>query len=126
MPVGIVSLFLTQKFVFDPPHARARAKGHRLRIDYIGIGLLAIWVGALQLALDLGQEHDWFSSPFITTLIVTSGVGVVAFIAREWIAREPVVDLRIFKVRTYSTGVFLMTTLGFVLYGSLVLLPIML
>ena len=55
-----------------------------------------------------------------------SGAGVVAFLVREWVAREPVVDLRVFKVRTYSTGVFLMTTLGFVLYGSLVLLPIML
>jgi DHA2 family multidrug resistance protein len=122
LPVGITSLVMTQLYVFDPPYLRRTTE----RIDYIGIGLLAIWVGALQLALDLGQEHDWFSSPFITTLIVTSGVGVVAFIAREWIAREPVVDLRIFKVRTYSTGVFLMTTLGFVLYGSLVLLPIML
>jgi DHA2 family multidrug resistance protein len=58
--------------------------------------------------------------------VVTSGLGVVAFLVREWIVREPVVDLRVFKVRTYSTGVFLMTTLGFVLYGSLVLLPIML
>ena len=51
---------------------------------------------------------------------------LIAFLVREWVAREPVVDLRVFKVRTYSTGVFLMTTLGFVLYGSLVLLPIML
>ena len=53
-------------------------------------------------------------------------IGVVAFIVREWVVKEPVVDLRVFKIRTYSTGVFLMTTLGFVLYGSLVLLPIML
>jgi DHA2 family multidrug resistance protein len=88
--------------------------------------LLALWVGCLQLALDLGQERDWFSSLFITTLIVTSGTGIVAFIVREWVAKEPVVDLHVFKERTYSTGVMLMTTLGFVLYGSLVLLPIML
>ena len=52
--------------------------------------------------------------------------GLIAFLLREWVAREPVVDLRVFKIRSYSTGVFLMTTLGFVLYGSLVLLPIML
>ncbi len=122
LPVGIVSLVMTQLYVFDPHYLRRTTE----RIDYIGIGLLAVWVGSLQLALDLGQEHDWFSSAFITTLVVTSGIGVVAFIAREWMAREPVVDLRVFKVRTYSTGVFLMTTLGFVLYGSLVLLPIML
>src|SRR5262249_3380423 len=91
-----------------------------------GIGLLALWIGSLQIALDLGQERDWFSSAFITTLIVIAVGGVIAFIIREWMANEPIVDLHVFKERTYSTGVFLMTTLGFVLYGSLVLLPIML
>src|SRR5204862_620817 len=74
----------------------------------------------------LGQEHDWFSSPFITGLVVLAAFALVAFIVREWVAKEPIVDLRVFKERTYSAGVFLMTTLGFVLYGSLVLLPIML
>jgi MFS transporter, DHA2 family, multidrug resistance protein len=95
-------------------------------VDYWGIGLLALWVGSLQLALDLGQQRDWFSSPFITTLVVMSAGGVIAFLVRELMADEPVIDLRVFKLRSYSTGVFLMTTLGFVLYGSLVLLPIML
>jgi DHA2 family multidrug resistance protein len=122
LPVGIVSLVMTKLYVFDPSYLRKETD----RIDYWGIGLLALWVGALQLALDLGQERDWFSSLFITTLVVVSGGGLIAFLVREWVAREPVVDLRVFKVRTYSTGVFLMTTLGFVLYGSLVLLPIML
>jgi len=122
LPVGIASIVMTQLYVFDPPYLRKDTT----RIDYWGIGLLALWVGCLQLALDLGQERDWFSSAFITTLIVTSVVGVVVFIVREWLVAEPVVDLRIFRERTYSTGVFLMTTLGFVLYGSLVLLPIML
>jgi DHA2 family multidrug resistance protein len=122
LPVGIASLVMTKLYVFDPAYLRKDTD----KIDYWGIGLLALWVGTLQLALDLGQERDWFSSPFITTLVVLSGGGLIAFLVREWIAAEPVVDLRVFKVRTYSTGVFLMTTLGFVLYGSLVLLPIML
>ena len=122
LPVGIASLVMTKLYVFDPAYLRQETT----RIDYWGIGLLALWVGCLQLALDLGQERDWFSSPFITTLIVTSIAGVVIFIVREWRVPEPVVDLHVFKIRTYSTGVFLMTTLGFVLYGSLVLLPIML
>lgn len=122
LPVGIASIIMTKLYVFDPPYLRRETQ----RVDYLGIGLLALWVGSLQLALDLGQERDWFSSPFITALIVMSGAGVVAFLVREWMAGEPVVDLRVFKVRTYATGVFLMTTLGFVLYGSLVLLPIML
>ncbi len=122
LPVGLASLVMTWRYVFDPPYLRRETT----RIDYWGIGLLALWVGSLQLALDLGQQRDWFSSPLITTLIVLSGLGLVAFLAREWLAKEPVIDLRVFKIRTYATGVFLMTTLGFVLYGSLVLLPIML
>ena len=122
LPVGIASLVMTKLYVFDPPYLRQERKG----VDYWGIGLLALWVGSLQLALDLGQQRDWFSSPFITTLVVMSVGGVIAFLVREWMADEPVIDLRVFKLRSYSTGVFLMTTLGFVLYGSLVLLPIML
>jgi MFS transporter, DHA2 family, multidrug resistance protein len=122
LPVGITSIVMTQLFVFDPAYLRHEVS----KIDYWGIGLLAIWIGSLQIALDLGQERDWFSSAFITALILTASIGAVVFVAREWLAREPIVDLRVFKIRTYSTGVFLMTSLGFVLYGSLVLLPIML
>jgi DHA2 family multidrug resistance protein len=122
LPVGITSLIMTQLFLFDPPYLRQQVT----KVDYWGIGLLALWIGCLQIALDLGQEHDWFSSHFITFLVTTACICVVAFIIREWVAKEPIVDLRVFKNRTYSTGVFLMTTLGFVLYGSLVLLPIML
>src|SRR5262245_5754984 len=122
LPVGIASIVMTQLYVFDPPYLRHEVT----KIDYWGIGLLALWIGSLQIALDLGQEHDWFASHFITFLIATASIGVVVFIIREWTTKEPIVDLRIFKNRTYSTGVFLMTTLGFVLYGSLVLLPIML
>src|SRR3954465_3749219 len=122
LPVGIASLVMTKLYVVDPSYLRKDTD----QIDYWGIGLLAVWVGTLQLALDLGQERDWFSSAFITALVVVSASTLVGFLVREWGAPEPVVDLRVFKVRTYSTGVFLMTTLGFVLYGSLVLLPIML
>jgi MFS transporter, DHA2 family, multidrug resistance protein len=122
LPVGIVSLVMTKLYVFDPAYLRQDT----VKVDYWGIGLLALWIGALQIALDLGQQRDWFSSPFITILVVVAVAGVIAFIIREWVAREPIVDLRVFKDRTYTTGVVLMTTLGFVLYGSLVLLPIML
>jgi DHA2 family multidrug resistance protein len=122
LPVGIISLVMTKLYVFDPSYLRRETQ----RIDYWGIGLLALWIAALQLALDLGQERDWFSSTFISALVFISVGGLIAFLVRELMAAEPVVDLRVFKVRSYATGVFLMTTLGFVLYGSLVLLPIML
>jgi len=121
LPVGIISVLLVQAFVFDPPYIKRNLEAS---IDYWGIGMLAIWIAALQIAFDKGQQLDWFSSPFIDWLLVIAGVFVVAFIIRELLAAHPVVNLRIFKVPSYSTGVFLMATLGFVLYGSIVILPI--
>jgi len=121
IPVGIASLIMTHLFVFDPHYIGRRAA----RIDYWGIGLLALGIGALQIFLDKGQEDDWFESHFMTTLAVLAAIALVAFIIREMFADEPVIHLKVFKDRTYSTGVFLMTMLGFVLFGSLVLLPIL-
>jgi DHA2 family multidrug resistance protein len=122
IPVGMLSLFMIERFIFDPPYLR-RANA---RIDYWGIGMLAVGIGALQLVLDLGRERDWFESNMITTASIVAAATLIVFVFYEWHAEHPVVDLHIFKIRTYSTGVFLMTSLGFVLYGSLVLLPIML
>ncbi len=122
LPVGIASIIMTRLFIFDPPYIR-RQPG---RIDYWGIGMLAVGIGALQVMLDKGQEDDWFSSNFIRTLAIITVLGLVAFLIRELTTDHPVVQLSVFKDRTYSTGVFLMTVLGFVLYGSLVLLPIFL
>lgn len=122
IPVGMLSLFMIEQFIFDPTYLR-RASG---RIDYWGIGMLAVGIGALQLVLDLGRERDWFESNLITTASIMAAVMLIVFVIYEWHVAHPAVDLHVFKIRTYSTGVFLMTSLGFVLYGSLVLLPIML
>ena len=122
IPVGIASFVMTKLFIFDPPYLRQEKR----KIDYWGIGMLAVGIGALQIVLDKGQEADWFSSRLITTLAVVSAVTIVALIVHLLTTDEPVVDLRVFKERTYAVGVFLMTVVGFVLYGSLVLLPIML
>lgn len=122
LPVGIVSILMTRAFIFDPPYLKRESN----RVDYWGIGLLAVGIGALQLLLDKGQEDDWFSSSFMVMLAVVAGLALVVFIVYEWFAEDPIVDLHVFRIRTYSTGVFLMTVLGFVLYGSLVLLPILL
>ncbi len=122
LPVGLASIVMTRLFIFDPPYIRRRGLG----IDYWGIGLLAVWVGALQVVLDKGQEADWFSSHWIIALTAVAVAGLVLFIAHEFSTRDPVVRLRVFKERTYAAGVFLMTVLGFVLYGSLLLLPVFL
>jgi len=122
LPVGLMSILMTRWFIFDPPYIRRSNRG----IDYWGIGMLAVGVGALQLVLDRGQEGDWFESNWMVLLGLVAVLGLVAFVIRELRARDPVVQLRVFKDRTYSAGVFLMTVLGFVLYGSLLLVPIFL
>ena len=122
LPVGIISLIMTRMYVFDPPYLRREARG----IDYWGMGLLVVGIGALQFVLDKGQQEDWFASSLIMTLAIVSIGALSALIVHELRTREPIVDLRLFKNRSYSVGVFLMTVLGFALYGSLVLLPIML
>jgi DHA2 family multidrug resistance protein len=122
IPVGIASIVMTKLFIFDPPYLRQENR----RIDYWGIGMLALGIGALQIVLDKGQEEDWFSSHMITTLAVISAVTLIALVIHELLTDDPVVDLRVFKARSYAVGVFLMTIVGFVLYGSMVLLPIML
>jgi MFS transporter, DHA2 family, multidrug resistance protein len=122
LPVGLASVIMTRLFIFDPPYIRRSGRG----IDFWGMGMLAVGVGALQIVLDKGQEEDWFSSNWILFLAFLAAGSLIAFVLRELRARDPVVHLRVFKNRTYSAGVFLMTVLGFVLYGSMLLVPIFL
>jgi DHA2 family multidrug resistance protein len=122
VPIGIIALFLTQIFIFDPPYLRHRQKQG---IDYWGIGLLTVGIGSLQIMLDKGQEDDWFGSHFIVTLCVLAVVGLGGLIIRELTAEHPILDLSVFKFRSYAIGTFLMTVIGFVLYGSTVLLPLL-
>jgi MFS transporter, DHA2 family, multidrug resistance protein len=121
VPIGVLALFLTQIFIFDPPYLRRQ----KTRIDYWGIGLLAVGIGSLQIMLDKGQEDDWFGSRFIVTLCVLAVGGLTGLIVRELTTKHPVLDLTIFKYRSYAIGTFLMTLIGFVLYGSTVLLPLL-
>jgi len=123
IPVGMASLIMTQLYIFDPPYLRAQGKRS---VDYWGIGMLAVGIGALQYVLDKGQQDDWFESKMILFLAVLSALCIVALIVHQLTTDEPIVDLRVFKVRSYAVGVFLMTIVGFVMYGSMVLLPIML
>ena len=123
IPVGIASLVMTKLFIFDPPYLRQESRG----VDYWGIGMLAVGIGALQFVLDKGQEEDWFASNLITDAGDCRGRHARRVRhSRALTTDDPVVDLRVFKDRSYAVGVFLMTVVGFVLYGSLVLLPIML
>jgi len=122
LPVGLASVIMTRLFIFDPPYIRRSGRG----IDFWGMGMLALGVGALQVVLDKGQEEDWFASNWMVILAFVASAALIAFVVRELKTRDPVVHLRVFKNRTYSAGVFLMTVLGFVLYGSMLLVPIFL
>jgi len=122
LPIGLASVLMTKAFIFDPPYLKVE----KTRVDSLGIGYLAVGIGALQIFLDKGQEEDWFGSNFITVLAILTVVMLGAFIIHELRTRGPVVNLRVFAERTYAAGTGLMTLLGFVLYGSMVALPIFL
>jgi DHA2 family multidrug resistance protein len=123
LPVGIFSLLMMNAFVHDPHYIGKNKEG---RIDLWGIGFLALGFGMLQVVLDTGQRKDWFGSPQIRLWTFLCIFGLVALVIRELTAKHPIVDLRALKDRTFSAGVFIMTMLGFVLYASLMLLPIFL
>ena len=98
IPFGIASIIMTTLFIFDPPYIKRTSQ----RIDFWGMGMLAVGIGALQIMLDKGQEQDWFSSRWIVGLLMAAAVFLVAFIIRELVTDHPVVSLRVFKDRTYS------------------------
>ena len=120
LPVGIFSLFMMNRFVFDPPYIR-RGQG---RIDLWGIGFLALGFGTLQIVLDTGQRKDWFASDYIRFFTTLCVIGLIGMVIHELRTEHPIVDLRALRDRSFSMGVLLMSLLGFTLYASLVLLPI--
>jgi MFS transporter, DHA2 family, multidrug resistance protein len=122
VPVGIIAWMLIVQVVEDPPYlARTRAAG--VRIDYLGFGLLALGVGALQVMLDRGQEDDWFASEFITTLAVISGLSLITFVIYEWRRDDPIVDVRLFCQRNFALSNLLMFSMGVTLFSAVVMMP---
>jgi DHA2 family multidrug resistance protein len=122
IPIGIVSLFLTKRLVEDPPYVDAIRK-RRVGVDYWGLGLLVVSIGALQILLDKGQEDDWFSSRFIVTCTVIAAVGLAIFVVRQLHVQHPILDLRLFAQRNVGTTMFVMFMVGVSLYSSTVLIP---
>jgi MFS transporter, DHA2 family, multidrug resistance protein len=122
LPIGIMTLFLVLRIVEDPPYL-TRLRGAAIRVDYIGIGLLALGVGALQVVLDKGQEDDWFGSNFILTLSVISAICLICLVIWEWRHPHAVIDLRLFKNFNFAMANLMMFVLGVVYFSSLVLMP---
>jgi DHA2 family multidrug resistance protein len=126
IPVGMLAVFLATLLVKDPPYFVRKKFGEGFRIDYIGLGLIAVGLGALQIVLDKGQREDWFGSNFIVLLSIISLVCLVSVVLWELRQKDPIIKLSLLKDRNFAVGVFMMYSLGFALYGSTVLLPIFL
>lgn len=126
LPVGLLSLYLSWRLVEDPPHARKVDRRSGFTMDFPGLALVGLGIGCLQIVLDKGQTEDWFDSGFIQVFALLSVVGIVGTVVWELRHRHPVVDLRLLKDRGFATANVLMFALGFVLYGSIVLLPLLL
>ena len=123
IPVGILALFMAQRLVEDPPYLR-RLVGKIIKIDYIGIGLLAIGIAALQVVLDKGQEDDWFGSHFILTLTIIAICTLTALAVWEWFHEHPVIDVRLFKHFNFLTCNLMMFGFGVMMFGTLVMMPL--
>ena len=118
IPVGILSLLLTSVLIFDPPYLVRRSLGDGLKIDYIGLGLLAIGLGALEITLDEGQRNDWFGSHMIVIAAIIGAAALIAVVFWELRQKDPVVNLHLLKDRNFAIATLTMFALGFVLYGS--------
>jgi MFS transporter, DHA2 family, multidrug resistance protein len=123
VPVGILSILLTSFLISDPPYMKRASVKSGFRIDYIGIGLISLGLGSMQILLDKGQREDWFSSNFIRVFFALMVAGIIAGILWELREKEPVVDLRMLKDRNFAIATMAMFFLGFVLYASTVLIP---
>jgi len=123
IPVGILSILLTSRLIQDPPYFKRR-KLSETHIDYVGLGFVALGLGALQIVLDKGQRDDWFESNFILTLSLIAAAALIFVIVWEWRHKDPIIDLHLFRDRTFGISNLLMFMLGFALLGSTLLLPL--
>jgi DHA2 family multidrug resistance protein len=122
LPLGLVILGLVYKFVDDPPFLR-RFKPGEMRFDTVGFALLALGVVALQVLLDKGQEDDWLASHFISSLAIVAVVCLTALAVWEWRQKQPIVDVRLFRIFNFSGSCLMMFVAGVVMFCSMILMP---
>jgi MFS transporter, DHA2 family, multidrug resistance protein len=125
IPIGVLSLFLLNLFIHDPDHLK-RSDGLKEKIDYWGIALVVIGIGCLQIVLDHGQREDWFASRLISGLAVISVISLVLFVIVEMKAKEPIVNLRVFRDVSFTAGTIIQACSFGMFMGSLIMLPLFL
>ncbi len=124
LPIGLLSLFLTSRMVQDPPDLQARRiAAARQSVDFIGLVTVAVGVGSLEFVFDKGQEKDWFGSDLIISFAVIAVTSLIFFVIWEWRHRNPIVDLKLLRIRNFGVSIGLQFVLGMVLFGSTVLIP---
>jgi DHA2 family multidrug resistance protein len=120
VPIGLVAVWAIMKTVEDPPWVRHSDPGP---LDLFGLVALSLWLGCQEIALDKGQEKDWFGSGFIRSMALLAVIGFVAFVLRELKAEKPMVELRIFRVRNFALGTVLIFITSVLIYGLALLTP---
>jgi DHA2 family multidrug resistance protein len=123
VPVGLLSLFLSNRMVTDPPWLVSE-KSKKSPIDVVGLGLITIGLGSLEVVLDKGQEEDWFHSSFVLGFSIVALISLVSLVIWELHTEHPVIDVRLFKNRTFGMASAMMFMLGITLFGTTVLLPL--
>jgi len=119
VPVGVLVAFLCWENLHDRETLTARP-----RIDGVGLGLLVVWAGALQLMLDRGKNADWFGSTFIVILAVTAAIGLCAFLWWEITEDHPIIDLSLFKSRNFALGTLVLSLGNGVFLANMLILPL--
>ncbi len=123
LPVGILAFFLMSALVEDPPYIHAR---RGVRMDAVGFGLIALWLGTLQIVLDKGQDADWFGAVWIRWFVLISTLSLILFIARELTIKNPLVDLHVFKNRNFAVSSVLFALYGASIYALITIQPLFL
>jgi DHA2 family multidrug resistance protein len=119
LPIGLMGFFMAGAFLYDSPYHKKPGS-----VDWPGLTLMVIGFGALQLMLDQGEHEDWFDSSYIVFLAGLAVVAMIGFFVRELMAKEPILDLRVFNDRNFAVGSVVMATVGFGFYASTVLLAL--
>lgn len=119
VPVGIVATICTIMFISEP-HEKMKTG----RMDWLGIIFLSVGIGAMQIVLEKGEREDWFETNYITILTIAAVTGLIAFVWRVLIIKDPVVDLRIMRYRSFAVGTLFNFILGFGLFASVFIVPV--
>jgi DHA2 family multidrug resistance protein len=125
VPIGIIAFLMVSAFVQDPPFLRQH-RARSAKVDYVGIACLVVGLGAMQIVLDRGQRADWFASPWVVWISLLSATALIILAINELRIADPILDLRILKIKVFSVGLVLIVAMSSVLYGTGLLMPIFL